>query len=198
MVKLPVSPIDWAALAKSIKCQEIPREARRKIYDALLVYRLDEYNEKGSAEDEPHPRGKIDRNARERKALEEFINYARVLRVQINNIQRFLKDPGWQGKVEQLIADIHELQEFAERELESRPASKGGRPPQLARDFLVARSAVVYQQITGKKAGASVDPETGHVKGPFVRFVSTIFRQQHISLTGIRHVIDKAVAETPL
>jgi hypothetical protein len=126
------------------------------------------------------------------------VNYARLLRVQINNIQRFLKDPGWQDKVEQLIADIYGLQQFAERELESRPALKGGRPPQHARDKLVARLAIVYQEITGKKAGRSVDPKTGHLKGPFVRFVSIIFRQQHISLAGIRHVIAKAVAKTPL
>jgi hypothetical protein len=109
-----------------------------------------------------------------------------------------LKDPGWQDKVEQLIADIYGLQQFAERELESRPALKGGRPPQHARDKLVARLAIVYQEITGKKAGRSVDPKTGHLKGPFVRFVSIIFRQQHISLAGIRHVIAKAVAKTPL
>jgi hypothetical protein len=164
----------WAAIAKSIPCQEIPTKEKRAICTALMEYDL---AQSAAMEDaQRSKRVKIDPKAKGRKALEQFVYYASQLRVAVSTVQRFLKRETHLDTAERVIEDIWELQQVAQRELKG--ISAGGRPALRARYNLVRDLGFVYTRITGNK------PERS-----FGRFVRTIFQFQNISVKGIKHVI---------
>ena len=57
--------------------------------------------------------------------------------------------------------------------LDKTPEDKGGRPENWALRSLVLRLADIYEDCTGRKAGASIN-RTGDIVGPFVRFAATV------------------------
>ena len=169
-----------AAIAASIG-QTIPAKEQRDICIALMEYyhSLEDVERTAAKEGtQPSKRLKIDRKAKGRKALEQFIYYARELRAAVNCIQYFLKKANGLDKAERIVEDIYELQQIAQRELEVH--SSGGGPAQQARENLVRRLGVIYERFTGDKPGRG---------GPFERFVLRIFQFQKIPSKGIKHVI---------
>ena len=161
----------WVAIAQSIKRDEIPPKAKQEICDALFEHAI--------ANIKPEELGR-------------FVEEARKFREAAARVENFLKNLRWHNKIRDLTEDIYQLQRFVDYEFKRRPKPKGGRPLSDARDILVYRLALIYQCITGKKAGRSENPKTGKLTGPFVRFVTTIFQFHRISLAGIKHAITKA------
>jgi hypothetical protein len=178
---------EWLEIAKSVPLEAIPASAQSDICDALLEFEIN-YVETVLAK-RPRPAKLL-----EHKALLQFIKYAKQLRLQIDSVRDTLKSAEWSDRTKRLMEDIATLQRFVEREVATRPALKGGRPTLHDRANLVSRLGVVFEQMTGRKAGRSENPKTKKLGGPFVRFVSTIFRLHSppISLRGIKHVIDAA------
>jgi hypothetical protein len=187
-----VSPEQWIAIAKSISRNNIPQTEQLEICNALMEYYCRRLNDQRAAAEEGTrtlARVKVDHRAKGRMALEQFEQYVRGLRGAVTSIQQYLKQREWIDKAEQLNEDIYSFQRFARRELETK--SNGGRPAQPERQDLVCRLAVIYERITGNKPGRSVDPKTGRLGGPFVRFVSAIFDAKKIPSRGLTHVIAK-------
>jgi hypothetical protein len=188
----------WAAIAKSISPKNpknIPAEEQRDICIALMAYYHSLEDIERTAENEAEKKAaqrskriKIDRKAKGRKALEQFVYYAREFRSAIACIQYLLKEARALDKAERLTEDINCLQQIAQRELSAKSTSD--RPASQARKILVHRLGVIYERITGDKPGLSNDSD-GRPGGPFFRFVSTIFQFKNIPLKGIKHVISE-------
>jgi hypothetical protein len=121
----------------------------------------------------------------------------RTLRSKLSKFQRDLRPENIIDQVEGLIEQAYAVQKTAELELERRPKSKGGRPPQLDRDVLVLNLIGIFAQFSGKRVGLSRSPEKQNpdrvkASGPSYRFVSTILKKSNLSTRGIEHVIERA------
>jgi hypothetical protein len=160
----------WIAIAASIGRRDIPRKEKQEICDALFEYEIASM--------------KPERLKRFAEELSEF-------RAAASRVQGFIKDLRWNDRIEDLNEEIYQLQKYVQDAYELRGKPKGGRPTSGARDNLVDRLGVVYERITGRVPGRSENPETGKLTGPFARFLALIFEYQRISLSGLKHAIDK-------
>src|SRR6476659_4834260 len=94
----PFSPEQWDKIARSIPLDELPREMKQEICDALFAYHVDRLadhdedvqddhdNEGEAVETEGKLKGrkkrhKVAQNARERDALRQLIDTARAFRL---------------------------------------------------------------------------------------------------------------------
>ena len=179
----------WIKIAKSISRNEIPRQEQLEVYYALIAYDFARTSAQRAAEagTRRSTRLRVDPRAKGRKVPEQFVQYARGLRGALNSIQPYLKQSEYISKAENLIEDIYHFQRFAERELKTQFTE--GRKQDL--EVLVHRLGAIYERITNKKPGLSVNRKTGRPEGPFFRFVSAIFEAGNIPLPGLSHVIAK-------
>lgn len=160
----------WAEIARSIKRDGIPPKEKQEICDALFDHALSNLKP---------------------EELGRFVETVRQFRAAASRIQDFLQELAIHDKIEALIEDIYEVQKFIDAEFSRRPKPKGGRPPSQARDDLVGRLAPIYQRLTGNKPGRSINPATHELTGPFVRFLTTIFRLSRIGTAGLKQAIAK-------
>jgi len=193
--KAVFSPEQWTAIAKSISLDKISPKEQREICIALMGYEFNRINAQRAFEEgtQTSTRVRVDPRAKERKALEQFVQYARGLRLALNSVEHYLRKSEWIDRARQLSDEIYEFQRFAEREVKRE--SVGGRPALADREALVGRLAAIYERITGNPCRRSFNPETGRSGGPCVRFISTILEAKNISTRGLRHVIAK-IAQT--
>jgi hypothetical protein len=185
-------PDQWAEFAKTISLVRIPANEKREICDAIFEYDLARLsNARAIDEKSGEPtRRRVDPRAKGRAALGNFIKYTRGLRVALYSVERYLKREDLILEAQQLTEQIFKFQKSAKEELDKK--SVGGRPAQKMRDDLVIRLGVIYERLTGKKPTRTVD-RNGQVRGPFPRFVYTIFRALRISEIGLPNAIEKAV-----
>ena len=66
---------------------------------------------------------------------------------------------------------------LAKERLESKPGKKGsGRPPKYRAADVAGRALGCYEALTGKRAGVSTNPWTSARGGPFLRFLTDVFK----------------------
>jgi hypothetical protein len=95
----------WAEIAQTIERDQIPREAKQRICDALFEYTM--------ATIKP-------------EKLRRFVEDARQFRATASRIQNFLTNFRWHTKIEELIEEIYQVQRFLDEEFKRRPNPKGG------------------------------------------------------------------------
>jgi hypothetical protein len=176
------TPDQWTEIAKAIPLDRITFKEKKAICDAILAYSfLCLGNERATDETSGEStRRRVDPRAKGRAALRDAFH----------SVEKYLNREDLILEAQQLTERIFKFQKLAKQELDKK--SVGGRSAKKIRDYLVIRLGVIYERLTGKKPTRSVD-RNGQVRGPFPRFVYTIFQAKRIPLIGLPNAIEKAV-----
>ena len=141
---------------------------------------------------------------RARAALKRIANKARVLRRELEKIDR----TAWHGtssfgvldvrddprrdyqKWDVLIEDLRATEEAADEQYSTLKKLK--RPADIALEVFLSSLAQLYEEGTGRRASPSTNPHTGEVTGPFLRYMQAVTsklpsEKKDLSPNQIRH-----------
>jgi hypothetical protein len=105
--------------------------------------------------------------ARRRKAAEQALGAAAALEAAIGELDR---EGGGYMADNELRAGLVKLRDYAEGAVAKLGGKRGGKPPDLARRFLVTDLFRVFRSGTGKESRYTFSDYTGQYSGPFVEF----------------------------
>jgi hypothetical protein len=91
---------------------------------------------------------------------------------------------------EVLKAHLGNLRRPLEAHLELQRLSRGGRPANNHRKYLILNAAKIYQELTNKSPKRTL-------KGPFHRFCSTLMGEINMDMTGLEEAIPRVLKNIP-